>query len=187
MNQVDIKHIKKPYLLYVGNAFPHKNIERLIKAFKIVLSKKPSLRLVLVGKIDNFYKNFQILWKDLKIDKNVIFTGRVSDKELDWLYQNGFIYVFPSLIEGFGLPGLEAMKYGLVVVSSDSSCLPEIYGDAVLYFNPQNTEEIIKAILELSNNKNLRDKLIKKGYKRIKKFSWQKCAQETLEIYRDIL
>ncbi len=183
MNQINVK---KPYLLYVGNAFPHKNLKRLIKAFKVILSSKPALRLVLVGKIDDFYKSFQILCQELKIEKNVIFAGRVSDKELKWLYQNASIYVFPSLIEGFGLPGLEAMENGLSVVSSDSSCLPEIYSDAALYFNPQNIEEMVKAILEVLNNKDLRDKLIKKGYRRIKEFSWQKCAQETLEIYRSL-
>ncbi len=184
MNQINVK---KPYLLYIGNAFPHKNLKRLIKAFNVVLSSKSSLKLVLVGKIDDFYKSFQVLCKELKIEKNVIFTGRISDEELKWLYQNALIYVFPSLCEGFGLPGLEAMENGLPVVSSDGSCLPEIYGDAALYFNPRNTEEIVKAILELLNNKELRDKLIKKGYNRIKKFSWQKCAQETLEIYKSIL
>ncbi len=178
---------KKPYLLYVGNAFPHKNLEHLIKAFKTILSLEPSLELVLVGEIDDFYKSFQTLCKEMGIEKNVIFAGRVSDRELKQLYQNALIYVFPSLCEGFGLPGLEAMKNGLPVVSSDSSCLPEIYGDAALYFNPQNTEEMVKAILEPLNNKELRDKLIKKGYKRIKKFSWQKCAQETLEIYKSII
>ena len=181
MNQINVK---KPYLLYVGNAFPHKNLERLIKAFKVILASKPSLKLILVGKIDDFYKSFQILCKKMGIEKNVIFAGRVSDKELKRLYQNALIYVFPSFCEGFGLPGLEAMENGLPVVSSDSSCLPEIYGDAALYFNPQNTEEMVKAILELSNNKELRDELIKRGYKKIKKFSWQKCAQETLEIYK---
>jgi len=184
MSQINVK---KPYLLYVGNAFPHKNLKRLIRAFKVVLSSKPSLKLALVGKIDDFYKSLQDLCQELKIEKNVIFVGRISDEDLKWLYQNALIYVFPSFLEGFGLPGLEAMENGLPVVSSDSSCLPEIYGDAALYFNPQNTEEMVKAILELSNNKELRDRLIKGGYKRIKKFSWRKCAQETLEIYKSIL
>jgi len=181
MNQIDIKN---PYLLYVGNAFPHKNLKSLIKAFKVVLSSKSALKLVLVGKIDSFYRSFQVLCKELKIEKSVIFAGRVSDKELKWLYQNALIYVFPSFLEGFGLPGLEAMENGLPVISSDSSCLPEIYGDAALYFNPYNIEEITKAILELLNNKDLKNELIKKGYKRIKKFSWEKCAQETLDIYK---
>ncbi len=184
MSQINVK---KPYLLYVGNAFPHKNLKRLIRAFKVVLCSKPSLKLALVGKIDDFYKSLQDLCQELKIEKNVIFVGRISDEDLKWLYQNALIYVFPSFLEGFGLPGLEAMENGLPVVSSDSSCLPEIYGDAALYFNPQNTEEMVKAILELSNNKELRDRLIKGGYKRIKKFSWRKCAQETLEIYKSIL
>lgn len=184
MNQINVK---KPYLLYVGNAFPHKNIKRLIKAFEVILRSKPSIKLVLVGEIDNFYKSFYILCKELKIEKNVVFTGKVLDEELKWLYQNASIYVFPSFLEGFGLPGLEAMENGLPVVSSDSSCLTEIYGDAALYFNPQNIEEIVKAVLELLDNKELREKLIKKGYKRVKKFSWRKCAQETLEIYRSVL
>jgi len=107
MSQINVK---KPYLLYVGNAFPHKNLKRLIRAFRVVLSSKSSLKLVLVGKIDDFYKSFQVLCKELKIEKSVIFAGKISDKDLKWLYQNALIYVFPSFLEGFGLPGLEAME-----------------------------------------------------------------------------
>jgi len=184
MSQVNIK---KPYLLYVGNAFPHKNLKRLIMAFRAILCSKPFLKLVLVGKIDDFYKSLRSLCDELNIKENLIFTGSVSNEELNLLYQNALIYISPSLLEGFGLPGIEAMANGLPVVSSDASCLPEIYGDAALYFNPQNTEEMIRAILKLLNSRNLRNKLIKNGYERIKQFCWQKCAQETLEIYKSVL
>jgi glycosyltransferase involved in cell wall biosynthesis len=96
------------------------------------------------------------------------------------------MYVFPSLCEGFGLPGLEAMQNNLPVISSDASSLPEIYGNAALYFNSRNSEELVKAVLELGQNKKLRKEMIKKGRQRIKKFSWQKCAQKTLDIYESI-
>ncbi|MCF7906703.1 glycosyltransferase family 4 protein [Patescibacteria group bacterium] len=182
-----MKPTKEEYLLYVGNAFPHKNIQFLIKSFSKISKLKPKWRLVLVGKIDSFYRSLQKTAQELGLENKIIFSGRVSDRDLKELYQNALMYVFPSLCEGFGLPGLEAMQNNLPVVSSDASCLPEIYGNAALYFNPCNSEEMIKAILELDQNKKLREEMIKKGSQRIKNFSWQKCAQETLKLYQEVL
>jgi len=176
----------KPYLLYVGNAYPHKNLERLLKAFKIVLEKEPSLCLVLVGEVDYFYQRLQKFAQDLDLKKKVIFTGQVQDEELAWLYQNGLAYVFPSLREGFGLPGLEAMKHGLAVVSSNRGSLPEIYAKSAYYFDPENVGEIAEVILEVIRNRNLREKLKKRGLEQAKKYSWEKCARETLEVYRGV-
>jgi len=172
------------YLLYIGNAYPHKNLERLIKAFKIVLSKHPEIYLVLVGKIDYFYQNLKNLAKNLGLEEKIIFLGQVSDEKLAWLYKNGLIYVFPSLIEGFGLPGLEAMKFGLPVIASKNQPLPEIYEQAALYFDPKNIEEMAATINQIIENKNLRAELVEKGYERVKQFSWEKCAQETSNIYK---
>lgn len=178
--------IKKPYLLYVGNAYPHKNLERLLKAFKLILDKKPYLNLILVGKMDYFYQRLGKLAKKLGLKDNIIFIGQVSDKELDWLYSNALIYVFPSLNEGFGLPGLEAMSKNLPVVCSNHGPLPEIYGSAAVYFNPEDIKEMASIILKVINNNKLMKKLKIFGQKQVKKYSWQKCAQETLNVYESI-
>lgn len=187
MNQDKIKLIKEPYLLYVGNAYPHKNLERLLEAFKIVIQIKPELNLVLVGKIDYFYKKLIELAKKLKINNKLVFVGQISDKKLLFLYKNGLIYVFPSLSEGFGLPGLEAMKNKLPVISSNKGPLPEIYGKAAIYFDPINIHKISKTILDVINNEKIRENMTKKGLIQVKKYSWQKCAQETLRIYESCL
>lgn len=185
MNQQN--KIKEPYLLYVGNAYPHKNLERLLQAFKGVLKESPNLSLVLVGRIDYFYNRLQKKVRELNLGDKIIFTNRVSDKILNDLYKNALIYIFPSLSEGFGLPGLEAMKQGLPVVCSDQGPLPEIYGKAAVYFNGEDIKEIAQAILQVISNNSLRENMRKQGYLQIKKYSWQKCAQETLEIYNQVL
>ena len=178
--------IKKPYILYVGNAYPHKNLERLLWAFKIVTEQRNDLFLILVGKIDYFYQRLQLLSKKLTLENRIIFVGQVNNQELIWLYKNGIAYIFPSLREGFGLPGLEAMEYGLPIISSNNQPLPEIYGKAAYYFSPISVNEIAKAVLKVINNSLIRKDLIKKGYQQIKKYSWEKNSQETLKIYNSI-
>ena len=179
--------VKKSYLLYVGNAYPHKNLERLLQAFKVVLKERPGLTLVLVGKIDYFYQRLQKTVKELGLENKIVFTGQISDQKLKHLYQNGLAYVFPSLIEGFGLPGLEAMKQGLPVVCSNQGSLPEIYDQAAVYFNPKDIKEIAMMILKVVNNQDLRIKLKKMGELQVEKYSWQKCAQQTLKVYENVL
>ena len=176
---------KKPYLLYVGNAFPHKNLERLVLAFGKLKKEKTNLNLILVGKIDYFYKRIKKLVKELDL-KDVYFPGKVSDKELKSLYKNALLYIFPSLEEGFGLPGLEAMKNKLPVICSNKASLPEIYKDAALYFNPKNVSDIYKKILNIINNKQKQKDLVKKGKKQVKKYSWEKCAKQTLKVYNSL-
>jgi len=172
----------KPYLLYVGNAYPHKNLERLILAFE-KLSKEMTLKLILVGEIDYFYRRLKKQFAHLE---NVILTDFVSDEEMAALYQNASCYVFPSLCEGFGLPPLEAMAAGLPVVSSSSTCLPEVLGRAAAYFNPKDTEEIAQRIKQVLKDKKLQEKLISLGFEKIKEYSWQKMGRRTLEIYRSV-
>jgi glycosyltransferase involved in cell wall biosynthesis len=178
-------NITKQYLLYVGNAYPHKNLERLILAFK-KLNKdyQGDLQLVLVGELDYFYQRLQKQFSGLK---EVIFTDFVSDQELTALYQNASLYVFPSLCEGFGLPPLEAMAYQLPVIASETSCLPEVLGPAAIYFNPEDIEDMAKKIKQVLEDRALQEKLISEGKKRIEKYSWTKMAQEILEVYRWIL
>ncbi len=171
----------KPYLLYVGNAYPHKNLERLILAFaKLVKDKQMDCQLVLVGELDYFYRRLQEQFSSVK---GLFFTDFVSDKELAALYQSASLYVFPSLGEGFGLPPLEAMTYGLPVVSSRAACLPEILGQAAVYFDPTDIEDMAEKIKQVLKDKRIREKLIDQGFRRIQEYSWSKMARETLEIY----
>ena len=177
--------IKQPYILYVGNAYPHKNIGGLIRAFKIIKDK--NLSLVLVGKEDYFYRRVKKEAEKEDALAGVNFTGFVSDEELAALYRNARLYCFPSFYEGFGLPPLEAMTYGVPVVSSDRSCLPEILKDSAEYFNPDDLDQTAKILYDISSNEIRRADLIKKGYEQVKKYSWEQCARETLRVYEEIL
>jgi len=180
-----IDPIAQPYLLYVGNAYPHKNLERLIVAFdRLNKDYQTKLRLILVGEIDYFYSRIQKKFSNIQ---GLIFTDFVSDKELKTLYQNAVLYVFPSMCEGFGLPPLEAMNYGLPVISSNTTCLPEILGEAAVYFNPESIEEMAKKIKEVLEDKKMQQELILKGYERIKRYDWAKMAEETMKIYGRII
>lgn len=174
------------FLLYVGAQTDYKNIKRLTVAHQQLLKNDPGLGLVFVGKIDSKAKINQEYFKTQGY-KNITFTGFVDDQELNWLYRNCSAYIFPSLSEGFGLPGLEAMGCGAPVVSSNATCLPEVYGDAALYFDPLDTNDIARAIDEVLSNKKLRDELVIKGYKQVKKYSWEKMARETLDVYNRAL
>lgn len=175
-------NISKPYLLYVGNAYPHKNLERLILAFN-QLNQDGNLQLVLVGELDYFYRRLQKRFSDRE---RVVFADFVSDSDLAALYQNAVLYVFPSLCEGFGLPPLEAMAYGLPVVCSDSSCLPEVLGEAAKYFNPESVDDMVGKISSVLGNKNLQERLVSNGFERIKKYSWRQMAEKTLKTYLDL-
>ncbi len=179
------------FLLYVGNAYPHKNLEGLLRIFK-ELSKDPNLYLVLVGKIDYFYKRIQFLAEELKLNKDnfnarVMFPSYVPDRHLETLFSKAFAYIFPSYYEGFGLPPLEAMARSCPVVSSDRGSLPEILGPAAYYFDPRKPELAIKRIKYFLEDSKLREDLTAKGLERVKLYDWQKCAQKTLNIYKKIL
>lgn len=175
--------IIKPYLLYVGNAYPHKNLERLILAFREIIKRYPHLYLVLVGKTDYFYQRLKNFGRKNSA-RNVIFTDFIPDKDLGIIYREALLYVFPSLGEGFGLPPLEAMAKDVPVASSNASCLPEILGEAAAYFDPKGIAEMTETIEQAIADKEFRNKLIEKGRQQIKKYSWEKMAKETLEIYK---
>jgi len=181
-------HLPKPYLLYFGAAYPHKNLKRLLRSFKIILEKyQKNIFLALGGKEDFFYRRLKNYAKDLGLSKKIFFLGFVPDEDMPLIYKNALAYIFPSLKEGFGLPVLEAMSFGLPVVCSNLSSLPEIAGEAALYFNPYREDEIAEKIYLLISNEQLRQKLIERGKERIKKFNWRDCAENTLNIYKSLL
>lgn len=177
--------IIKKYILYVGNAYPHKNLEKLIESFREVLKVFPELSLVFVGKEDFFYSRLKKISIEKKIE-NVQFLGYVDDQELDVLYRFAECYAFPSLYEGFGLPPLEAMAKGTPVVSSGHECMREILGEAAYYVNAKDSREMAAGILKILSEQTLRDDLIEKGYRQIEKYSWGKMSKETLDIYESV-
>lgn len=177
--------IIKPYLLYVGNAYPHKNLQGLVDAFAQVSSTFPDMQLALVGKEDFFYARLKA-YSAKKNIAGVHFLGFVSDQDLDVLYRFAQAYVFPSLYEGFGLPPLEAMAKGAVVVSSDHPCMQEILGEAALYADARNSKKFAEAIMQVLSDNGLRMDMIGKGYQQIKKYSWDGMAKQTFEIYQKI-
>lgn len=176
----------KKFLLYVGRHQPHKNLARLINSHQKLLDKHKDIFLVIAGKKDKTTEKLEknIFKKGLK---NIIFTGFVKEGELKWLYENCFAYVFPSLSEGFGLPGLEAMIHGAPVISSSATCLPEIYGNAAIYFDPLNEDDMSLAIEKVILNKELRLNLINKGYAKTSEYSWKRMAEQTLAIYKSAI
>lgn len=172
----------RKFILYVGNAYPYKNLERLVDAF--AKQKDKDLNLVLAGKPDYFYNQLEKYVKQRKY-KRIHFAGFVPDAELAWLYKNASLYVFPSLSEGFGLPGVEAMVYGLPVASSTATCLPEVYGDAAVYFDPEDTADMADVIgMTLNSQIHLRE-LKKRGLAKAGEYSWRRMAEQTLEIYKN--
>lgn len=179
--------ITKPFIFHVGAPLPHKNIERLIKAFEILHASQPELHLLLPGKMLPVFRADLETWIAASPAKdNIIVPGFVSDEELKWLYENAECYVLPSLSEGFGLPGLEAMAHGCPVASSNATCLPEVYKEAAIYFDPTNVEDMANKIQKLITDKQLAADLVAKGKELLPTYSWQKMAQETLAIYKSV-
>lgn len=176
------KYVGTKFIMYLGRAEPYKNNRGIIKAHQKLLQANPDLHLLIAGKIDELRQK-DIDWVKQKQYKNVEFLGFVSDEEAAWLYANCRAYIIASFMEGFGLPALDAMAYGAPVVSSNATCLPEVYQDAAYYFDPQDIDDIAKAVGHVLDNKNLRNSLSKKGLEQVKKYSWQKMAEQTLQVY----
>jgi glycosyltransferase involved in cell wall biosynthesis len=180
--------ITKPYLFFISAWRNHKNFEGLIKAFELLKTeKKLDYQLVLGGVADPYYPQINKTIDQSKFKNEIITPGFITDKELPLFYNAAELFVLPSFYEGFGIIGLEAMACGTPVVSSKSTCLPEIMGNAAIYFQPENTKEMAEKIYQVLSDKNLQKQLITRGFEQIKKYSWQKCAQETLTIYKQLL
>ena len=184
MVENDLKKLKvtPPFLLFVGTIQPRKNVMRLIQAFSKLASDYPSLSLCLVGKKGWLSDDVYALPTQLGLSDRVKFLGHVKEEDLVALYNGAELLVFPSLFEGFGLPVVEAFACGLPVVTSSTSSLPEVGGDACVYVEPTSIEEIEGAIRRVLSNTMLRDELIRKGLKQAGTFSWEKAAKETLTV-----
>lgn len=179
-------------ILSVSTIDPRKNYTNLIKALNIIKENaNNSVHLLIVGKVDDKnYKNYHLEVEHLittnNLWPNVHLLGYVPDEELPILYNLADIFAYPSLYEGFGLPILEAQACRCPVITSNVSSMPEIAGDSAVLVDPYSVEEIASAIYEVSSDTNLRDNLIQKGFENCKRFSWKKCAEETLEIYEEV-
>lgn len=182
-----LKEAHKPFIFHVGSPFPHKNIEGLIQAFAVVRENHPDLQLILGGKKEYYYKKLEKWAKDSSITNSILFYGFIPDSGMRWLHENAEAYVLPSLSEGFAIPGLEAMANGCPLISSNATCLPEVFGDAAHYFDPSNADDIARAIKEVLQDSSLRQRLIMSGKEQVKKYSWDKMAKETLEVYKETL
>lgn len=176
----------KQFIMYLGRPLPHKNLWRLVEAYRLLQPKYPDLYLVLASKKDAAYRQIEDRINAEGIER-VIFTDYIPDESLLWLYENCLAYIFPSLSEGFGLPALEAMAHGAPLVSTNATCSPEVYGDAALYFDPLNVDDIAAKIAEVLDNPKLRQTLIAKGKKQAAKYSWRRMAEQTLAVYKQAL
>jgi glycosyltransferase involved in cell wall biosynthesis len=176
-----------PYLLYVGVAYPHKNLLRLVRAFMQYKDSKPMdpIQLILVGQHSRFYEQLeeQIAARFPRaLGHTVEIRKKVTDKELQRLYQGARGMVYVSLSEGFGLPPLEALAHGIPVLVSNTSCLPEIVGDAALYADPTSTDSIAQGIDTLVNNTAAREKALAAAPTMLAKYSWERMALETVTM-----
>jgi len=182
-SQVDFG-IVKPYVVYTGNVYPHKNIPVLLQAIKLLDGR---MNLGLVGAKSVFTQRAEELVAKYGISDYVKIFGKLPDHQLASLYSGALAFVFPSLIEGFGLTGLEAMAVGLPVIAANASCLPEIYEDSAMYFDPHNPRDLADKISKLNDDPAVRNRLIKKGLLQVKKYSWVKMSQDTWQIYLNAL
>ncbi len=177
-----MKEFNLPYFLYVGNAYPHKNLERVIK-----VAAHSKFLFYIVTSRNIFTERLQETIKKLNAQNYVKLLGFVSDEELKELYQNSIGFIFPSISEGFGLPGLEAMKAGTILLASNIAVFKEIYGNHAIYFDALDLKSIdsaVKKALELTKVEAA--KMIKENKEFVKRYSWEKMAKETLEVYNSV-
>ncbi len=175
------------FILHVGTLEPRKNLQFLVKAFAIA-KKNPDFtaKLVITGKKGWYYEGLFTLVDELKLNEEVIFTGYVEDDDLPALYNAATIFAFPSQYEGFGLPPLEAMASGTPVISSNTSSMPEVIGAAGVLLPPKDEAVWAKALIDLYTDKKELERLRRAGLEQAKKFSWDRCARETIAVYEKV-
>jgi glycosyltransferase involved in cell wall biosynthesis len=174
-------HLPYPYFLYVGNRKPHKNVPRLLEAFSRA-GLEPGVRLVLSGEPD---RKTADLARALGLEKRVQFFGSVADEVLPGLYRGAVALVFPSLLEGFGLPPLEAMACGTPVIASNAASIPEVVGDAGILVDPHDAEDLADAMRRVLYDTELQENMSRKGLERARLFSWDTTARQVLEVLRE--
>lgn len=171
------------YILYTGNLYPHKNIDVILQALKSL----PDLTLKIISARSVFSKRIETLIKNYQVESQVKLLGYIKDSDFPKIYSKALCLVHPSFMEGFSLTGLEAMALNCPVISSNTSCLPEIYHDSVLYFNPKSSTELVSQINTLKTQPKIRRDLISKGKELLKLYSWSKTASQTFSVYKNIL
>lgn len=184
--------IRSPYFLFVGTLEPRKNLKRVLEAFRLFLDRVPEGKehqLVVAGSRDFAHGRF---FKDLSAALSfnpgqIIFTGYLEHSELNALYARALAFLYPSLYEGFGFPVLEAMSAGAPVLTSATTSIPEVAGDAALLVDPLDIKAISEGMKRLAEDRSYRKDLVEKGFQRMRRFSWRKTAEETLDVYRDLL
>ncbi len=173
------------FVLYFGTIEPRKNLIGLIKAFELLKSqgeRGSQIKLVIAGTNGWLYKDILKTAQESKYRRDIIFTGFIEDKDKPYLYNLAELFVYPSFFEGFGFPPLEAMACGLPTIVSHTSSLPEVVGQGALMIDPYNIDELAWAMEMALTDSNLKERLIKKGIAQAKKFSWSKCARQTLKV-----
>ncbi len=185
----EVRLFNRPYILYVGSERPRKNLGRLFEAFAVIRKEFPELLLVKVGVTGRTREYRQEIMRkldSLRIAQAVIFVEYVSELDLAYYYSSAALLAYPSLYEGFGFPPLEAMACGCPVVTSDTSSLPEVVGEAGIMFNPYDTDSLVEAMRKVLTDSELRDDMVRKGLEQAKKFSWEKVARETQKVYNKV-
>ncbi|MGB9880388.1 MAG: glycosyltransferase family 4 protein, partial [Anaerolineae bacterium] len=170
------------YVLYVGTLQPRKNLLGLLDAFAVLAKEDQETHLVLAGKKGWLYQPLFAHAEQLGLEERVHFIGYVPQEDLPALISGARVFVLPSFYEGFGLPVLEAMACGTPVICSNVASLPEVAGDAAILVDLHNTEQLEQAISQVLTDPSLRHDLTEKGLRRVQHFSWQKCAQQTLQL-----
>ena len=176
----------REFIMYTGTITPYKNVRRLVEAFDLLKIDHPKLHLAIVGKEKRFHRELRGVVKQLGVE-NVVFTGFIPDEQLAWMYEHASAYVFPSLSEGFGLPGVEALVHGCPIVAARASCLPEVLQNGAHYFNPLDVEDMSQKINDVLTDSNVRKTLLQNGENIAQSYSWEKMANETLALYTTLL
>jgi len=178
-----------PYILYVGGIVPHKNVINIMKAFKKLVSEKRNLNhsLILAGSKAWHFKLINEAFNKLNSSNKMKYIGHLSLKDLSILYKGASVFVSPSIYESFGFPALEAMACGIPAIVSKDTGTAEIVKDGGILVNPYDVDEIAEAIFRIISDAEYRNELSKRAIKRAQNFSWERCAKETLDIYKEVL
>lgn len=176
----------RPFVLFVGGAEPRKNHTMLFEAFARSPWLAKSLSLVAIGEVESRGASLMVTARELGITDSVCCPGYVSIEDLRMLYSHAETFVFPSLYEGFGIPLLDAMACGAPLITGAGSALPEVAGDAAIYVDPHDPEQLSAELERLVSDRELQEQLRKKGFERVKRFTWDRAAQETLDLYREV-
>ena len=186
-NVADDEEFPGKYFLFVGTLEPRKNLRAILGAFALLDTEREHVNLVVVGNIGWKTKDVMSLLKTHRHRFRIHFPGYVDADHLSFIYRNALCLLYPSLYEGFGFPILEAMAHGVPVITSNVSSMPEVAGDAALLVDPNDVEGLAGAMNKILMNGDIRNIMIAKGYERVRKFSWKRCAEETLGIFEKVL